>query len=125
MAECEEEDPFDGRAKYNQPFKQMEKTKEYTETTYWKMKYPHESENLVRPSPFWTAVAEHFVSGQGEFLSESFMYLTTVAEFTLAASFIPNQKLLDYGLKSEGDNVSIEANSSFLIFVREVKSLPF
>lgn len=53
------------------------------------------------------------------------MYLTTAAQFTLAACFIPNQKLLDYGLKNEGDSVNIEANSSFLIFVREVKTLPF
>lgn len=53
------------------------------------------------------------------------MYLTTSVEFTLASCFIPNQKLLEYGLANQGENLVIEASSSFLIFVREVKSLPF
>ena len=53
------------------------------------------------------------------------MYLKTAVEFTLAACFIPNQKLLEYGLTNQGEHLAIEASSSFLIFVREVKSLPF
>ena len=53
------------------------------------------------------------------------MYLNSSAEFTLAACFIPSQKLLDYGLTNQGESVIIEPASSFLVFVREVKSLPF
>lgn len=71
------------------------------------MKYPHESRNLIKPSPFWTSVAQHFVNGSGQFLSESFMYLTTAVEFALASCFIPNQKLLEYGLKNQGEHVTV------------------
>lgn len=53
------------------------------------------------------------------------MYLNTLFDFVLASCFVPNQKLLEYGLKTEGENVVVEAQSSFLIFVREVKSLPY
>lgn len=88
------------RSKFNQPFKQMEKTKQYTETTYWKLKYPHESTYLVGASAFWTSAASHFVNGKGDFLSENFMYLNSTIEFTLASCFIPNNKLLDFGLKN-------------------------
>lgn len=49
------------------------------------------------------------------------MYLDSKIEFTLATAFIPNQKLLEYGLKNQDDTVLIEANSDFLVFVREVK----
>lgn len=53
------------------------------------------------------------------------MYLNSAVEFTLACCFVPNQKLLEYGLKSQSEHVLIEASSSFLVFVREVKSLPY
>lgn len=39
------------------------------------MKYPHESRNLIKPSPFWTSAAQHFINGKGDFLTENFMYL--------------------------------------------------
>lgn len=89
------------------------------------MKYPNQSKSLVQPSPFWTSAAQHFVNGSGDFLTENFMYLNKAVDFTLASCFLPNQKLLNYGLKTEAENVIVEAQSSFLIFVREVKSLPY
>lgn len=76
---------------------------------------------MVPASPFWSSLAQHLVEPKGNYLSENFMYLDSKIEFTLATAFIPNQKLLEYGLKNQDDIVLIEANSDFLVFVREVK----
>ena len=79
----------------------MEKTKEYTETTYDGIKHANQSTSLVGPSLFWSELAKHLVSKPNEpFLSDSFMYLTQKIEFTLAMCFIPNNNNADYDIKN-------------------------
>lgn len=49
------------------------------------------------------------------------MYLNSALEFTLAACFIPNQKVLPYNLSTSGEHNVIAAEAPFLVFVKEVK----
>lgn len=53
------------------------------------------------------------------------MYLNTPVEFLLAASFLPNENSSDYDIENADDSLKITAKSSFLIFVKEVKSVPY
>lgn len=43
----------------------------------------------------------------------------------MAACFIPNDKLLKFNIKNEGEDLIINAESSFLVFVKEVKLVPY
>lgn len=103
----------------------MEKTKQYTETTYSGMKNPKLSRSLISPSPFWSSVAQFYSQNKKEFVTENFMYLTSAVEFTLAACFIPNLKVLPYNLSTSGEHTVISAEAPFLVFVKEVKELDF
>ena len=115
------------REKYTQNFKEMEKTKEFTETTYSGMKYAAESTNLVRENPFWAEAAAFYAKDNKklDFLSDKFMYLSTKVDFILASCFIPNNKATVYQMKTHGESVIIEAKSPFNVFVREIKCLPY
>ena len=75
---------------------------------------------------FWAAVALHFAEKKKTpFVSENFMFLKKKVEFTLASCFLPNSKIPEFNLKIEGENQVISGKDSFLVFVKELKALPF
>jgi hypothetical protein len=79
----------DRKRDYKPGFKEVEKTKEYTETTYAGMKNPALSKSLVPQNLFWAHIATHLASGTvNSFLSEAFLYFSLPIEFTLAACFL-------------------------------------
>lgn len=58
-------------------------------------------------------------------MDQTFMYLTTKAEFTLASIFLPKVKNAQFDLQTAGDSYLIKAESPFLVFVKELKSIAF
>ena len=76
---------------------------------------------------FWAKLATHLANPKSAspFVSEAFLYFTRPIEFILASCFLPNELNPEYELSPSGDNFVIEANSSFVIFVKEVKELDF
>lgn len=76
---------------------------------------------------FWADLAKHYSikKDSEDFLSEKFSYLKNKIEFILACAVLPNEIQSDFELGNHENNYEIKANSSFLIFVREVKSLPY
>lgn len=115
---------MDMRKNFKQPFKEMEKTKEYTETTYQGLNEPRQSNSLIYFSPFWASAALHFGTGV-PFRCENFMYLTKKVEFTLALALLPLDKQANFDLSNESEQVVISATSHFVVFVRELKSQPY
>lgn len=74
-------------------FKETEKTKEYTETTYSGISNPVMSASLVSLSPFWGELAQHLSSGKShtDFLSDKFSDFSQTVEFVLACSILSNE----------------------------------
>lgn len=108
-------------------FKETEKTREYTDTTYAGVTNPSEYPILVPASLFWSELAKHYsskVSGQ-DFLSDKFWSFSSKREFILACSVLPAASQAEYELSTSEDSYVVEAKSSFLTFTREVKALPF
>jgi hypothetical protein len=65
------------------------------------------------------------LTGKGEFLSQNFMYLGTQTEFVFAICFLPDAFTAKYSLQSGDDDVTITAESSFFVFVKEVKAVEY
>ena len=75
---------------FKQGFKETEKTKEYTDTTYAGIINHNEFPYLVPASQFWSELARHYSSGGVEdFLSDKFWAFSTRREFILACSVLP------------------------------------
>jgi hypothetical protein len=89
------------------------------------MKNPRLSVSYISYNKFWADLASHIVTGKGEFLSQNFMYLKTEAEFVFAICFLPDVFSAQYFLQSGDDDITIIAESSFFVFVKEVKSVEY
>lgn len=113
------------RKQFKPAFKPVEKTKEYVETTYHGMTEPSASQHYIPYGKFWADLATHFVSGKGEFLSQNFMFLSSQAEFAFAVSFLPREFTARFSLQSDEKEVTITAESTFFVFVKEVKAVEF
>lgn len=74
-------------------FKETEKTKEYTETTYSGLSNPIQSASLVPLSSFWAELAQHLSSDKAktDFLSDKFSDFSQKVEFVLACSILSNE----------------------------------
>jgi hypothetical protein len=70
-------------------------------------------------------MASHLLIGKGEFLSQNFMYLRTHSEFAFAICFLPDIFTAKYSLQSGDEDITIIAESSFFMFVKEVKSVEY
>ena len=88
-------------------FVPINNTKEYTERTYYTLlDYKTQSTNLVKPSLFWSELANLFInSGQTNFLSLSFMYLNSTVDFFLASAFISSENSNAFDLTSSGESL--------------------
>ena len=64
-------------------------------------------------------------NGKEDFLTDKFNYLTSKLQFVLGCAFLVNDSQSDYELENSEKGYFITAKNSFLVFVREVKSLPF
>ena len=53
------------------------------------------------------------------------MYLNSQSEFTFAISFLPQDFTAKFSLQSGEDDVTIVAESSFFVFVKEVKAVEY
>ena len=95
---------FGKRAQVTKDFQEVEKTKEYAEITYEGMKNSDDSRYLIGRSAFWAEVAAHFAAGKtSAFISDKFMYLGGKTQFTLAACFLPDNKIFQCDTLFAGD----------------------
>ena len=80
----------------------IDNTKEYAERTYYTVKYyKSEAANLIKPSLFWSELANFFINcGQKDFLSSSFMYLNSPIDYFLASAFISSENSNAFDLSS-------------------------
>lgn len=88
----------EAKESYKPGFKETEKTKEYTETTYSGLINPEQSSSLIPTSLFWAELARHFASGHpnAPFLSDKFSHLREKVEYVLACSVLSNEPQADY-----------------------------
>lgn len=91
------------------------------------MKDPKDSTHHISTNKFWSELAGHLANGKsGEpFLSWKFMDLESVSAFVLALCFLPSQTLPKYSLSAKDDIIEVKAESPFLVFVKEMKAVPF
>ena len=90
------------------------------------MKNEAESTNLIAMNTFWAELASHLTeSGDKQFLSEHFMFLSSKREFTLACCFLPDAKHAEFNLESDGRSQRICAKQPFLVFVKELKAVGY
>lgn len=84
-----------------------------------------ECSTLIPPSLFWADLAKHIIqSNSSDFLSDSFWSFNSKREFVLGCSVLPSGEA-DYEIVNSKEKYLISSKSSFLIFAREVKALPF
>lgn len=90
------------------------------------MTNPEEFYLLVPPSLFWAELAGHYSSksSKTDFLSDKFWSFSSRREFILACAVLTSSQV-DYEMGNREGNYLITAKSSFLIFAREVKALPY
>lgn len=104
-------------------FKELDQTKEYAETQYYKVKFRNESQNLFGYNLFWADLASHiaFVGSFTGFATVNF--ITAVSNineiiFVLATMDMPFTEE-SHGLRSErGRKVEIKAASNLLMFTK-------
>lgn len=106
-------------------FRELDNTKEYCETHYYKIKHPSEFKNLVTTNPFWADCAQHFAcSTDKPFLSSNFIYATNSATELIAAISlldIPNDSVV-HGFKTDGKRgVEIKAVTNLMLFKKEIR----
>lgn len=125
--EVEGDREIQNRKQYKAAFQPVEKTKEYIETTYFEMTDPELSTYYILINKFWSELAVHLSQAKpGQpFLSWKFMNLESVPAFVLALCFLPPQTLPQYSLSSKDDIIEVKADSPFLVFVKEAKTMPY
>ena len=82
----------------NQFVQELENTKEYAETHYYKIKYRTESKNLISVSTFWRDLAQHLITQKSFSGFVSFTFTQAVAHLNEMALVIG---ILDLPLKEE------------------------
>ena len=104
-------------------FKELDQTKEYAETQYYKVKFRNESQNLFEYNLFWADLASH-IARLGSFAGFATVnFITAVSNineiiFVLATLDLPFTEE-SHGLKSErGRKVEIKAASNLLMFTK-------
>ena len=104
-------------------FKELDQTKEYAETQYYKVKFRNESQNLFGFNLFWADLASH-IARIGSFTGFATVnFITAVSNineiiFVLATLDLPFTEE-SHGLKSErGRKVEIKAASNLLMFTK-------
>lgn len=111
---------------YKPGFKETDKTREYTQTTYEGITDISLIPSLCPASLFWAELARHNVSAdQKDFLSDKFWSFSQKRQFILACSVLPASLQSDYELSNTENSYVVTSKSSFLIFAREVKAVPF
>jgi hypothetical protein len=86
-------------------FAPIDNTKEYAERTYYTVKDYKSAANLIKPSLFWSELANFFINcGQKDFLSSSFMYLNSPIDYVLASAFISSENSNAFDLSSSGES---------------------
>eukprot|EP00347_Sterkiella_histriomuscorum_P021579 403333486 len=122
------------RQTQKQVFKEIDVTKEYNETHYYKVKNRSEHKNLINPGMFWVELASHVIQqGQrgvkdeamlSDFLS---MYFTinqpSINESVIALALIDlPYKEESHGFKAnEGRGVVIKAAGNMMLFLKEIQ----
>lgn len=104
-------------------FKELDQTKEYAETQYYKVKFRNESQNLFEYNLFWADLASH-IARVGSFTGFATVnFITAVSNineiiFVLATMDMPFTEE-SHGLRSErGRKVEIKAASNLLMFTK-------
>jgi len=116
----------DQRKQFVQEFKNVEKTKEYTERQYYFQRYPNESRNYIPLTAYWVDLAKHIAKhGMSvPFLSSNIIFSNSnhtemMAALTFQCLSFEVGKHIFMPFKEKG--VQITAESNMLIFYKEFK----
>eukprot|EP01083_Nonionella_stella_P305531 1066243_1 len=110
-----------------QLFKQLDKTKEYQDTYYFKMKYEHDTNDVVRLNKFWCSYAIHQLIKKKDtpFLSQYFLFATeSIHELLLVLTvldvpFDAEPPIFKYD-EQNPNTVSVIANGPTVVFAKEL-----
>ena len=115
LASREEQKPF---------FSQLDKTEEWAENNYYKLRISEQGPELITPSAFWRELAQHIADGeQGRFISTRFTEAHrnfTEALCALAVLDLPFEASKPE-VKYDGQTMRMLAKSPLVIFHREIK----
>ncbi|ETO22036.1 hypothetical protein RFI_15166, partial [Reticulomyxa filosa] len=114
-------------------FKQLEKTKEYSETYFYGVRYETQTHNLVPINKFWCSYAEHLLDEESKtkkaFLSKHWLVPTNSLNETLLALAVMDLSLSANGptLRESKDqrdpSVYFEANAPCIVMVKQLKEV--
>lgn len=104
------------KAKQRQLFRQVDKTMEYAESNYFKIRNADVTAELVAPNQFWLDYAQH--DQDLPFLSKNVLIATsnfTESLFAISVSDIPFESE-ELAVDQNDDGISIQANSAAMLF---------